>query len=83
MSKWIKFITYPPNKGRKMPSFLIRNKESDFVLGEIKWYGPFRQYSFFPEPNTVFEKTCLKDITDFIVELMEKHKSQRECGTGQ
>lgn len=85
-SKWIKFLditTFKKNKGGhivsypKTQTFLIINKESDFKLGVIKWYGPFRQYSFFPEPNTVFEKTCLKDITQFIIDLMEERKLKK------
>jgi hypothetical protein len=75
MSKWIEFIEVG-NTGKTL-KFHVQNKEQSLVLGEIKWYGPFRQYSFFPEPNMVFEKTCLKDITDFIVNLMEERKKQK------
>lgn len=89
-SKWIKFIDYTePKKNKsgkivgypKTKTFLIRNKDNDFVLGIIKWYGPFRQYSFFPEPNTVFEKTCLGDITKFIIALMEERKRIKTSGS--
>lgn len=85
-SKWIKFIDYTmPKKNKhghivsypKTQTFLVRNKESDFVLGEVKWYGPFRQYSFFPAQNTVFEKTCMSDITRFIIQLMNERALKR------
>ena len=34
-------------------------------LGQVKWYGPWRCYSFFPEAGTLFEKQCLRDIAAF------------------
>lgn len=84
MSKWISFIEYNPFRinGRynrkKTTEYWVKNKENGTCLGEIKWYGPFRQYSFFPEPDMVFEKTCLQDITDFIKALEIERKSIRE-----
>lgn len=80
VSKWIKFIEYNPFRidGRynlkKTTTYWVINKENKTRLGEIKWYGSFRQYSFFPEPDMVFEKTCLQDITDFIKQLEAERK---------
>lgn len=78
VSKWIKFEEYEDSiltKPKwKTKIFCVRNRESDFILGWIKWYGPFRQYSFFPCSDTVFEKTCLQDITNFVKGLMEERK---------
>jgi hypothetical protein len=78
MSKWITFVKYAAGAGKKTDSYRIQNKEDGSHLGWIKWYGPWRQYAFFPEQNCVFEKTCLKDITDFLVELMEERKKQKQ-----
>ena len=47
--------------------------ENNAVLGEIRWFGRWRQYSFFPN-NSVFEKQCLQDIVDFLKELAEERK---------
>lgn len=33
------------------------------LLGTIKWYGPWRQYVFAPEPSCVFNLGCLITIT--------------------
>lgn len=76
MSKWIEFHKVdPPIIGRKTDTYLIFTKTGDqTVLGEIKWYGPWRQFAFFPQPNCLFEKTCLQDITDFLKKLMEDRK---------
>lgn len=79
--KWIEFydITDDLPGGKKMKTrvFHIHNKETRTFLGYIKWYGGFRKYSFFPEPNMVFEATCLQDIIDFIQELMDARKKEK------
>lgn len=46
-----------------------RSKKNGGILGEVKWYGPWRQYCFFPEPDTVFNVTCHDDINNFIRQL--------------
>lgn len=46
-----------------------RSQSSNALLGEVKWYGPWRQYCFFPEANTVFNVTCHEDINNFIGQL--------------
>ena len=51
-----------------------RNDRSDDLLGEIKWYGPWRQYCFYPVPETIFNVGCLEDINHFIGQL----KAERE-----
>ena len=43
-----------------------RNLKSDAVLGYVKWYGPWRQYCFVPEVDTVFSRSCMVDIENFI-----------------
>lgn len=39
-------------------------------LAIIKWFGRWRQYAMFPEPETVWNVDCLTDIRDFIDGLM-------------
>jgi len=57
----------------------IRSKSSGFVLGKIKWYGPWRQYCFYPSPNSVFNNDCMTDIQKLIKNLQEDHrKAQRK-----
>lgn len=47
-------------------------------IGEVKWFGPWRQYAFFPDHNTVYEKTCLSEIAQFCRELMDQRKARRK-----
>jgi hypothetical protein len=77
MSKWLQFEKGIRLLGRTTDMYRVTNKEYGTFLGMIKWYGPFRQYSFFPEANMVFEKTCMQDITDFMKNLMEERKKNK------
>ncbi len=74
--KWIKFQEIPTKGITKR--FAVVNKESVFTIGYIQWYVAFRQYSFFPTANTVYEKTCLSDITKFIEKLMLDRKIEKQ-----
>ena len=51
--------------------YAVRNKKSGVLLGEIKWYGSFRQYCFFPANDTVFDRRCMNDINNYINKLMK------------
>ena len=50
------------------------NARSHSRLGVVKWYGPWRQYSFYPDAITVYNSGCLGDIQDFISQLMRDRK---------
>ena len=44
----------------------------DIKLGEIKWFGAWRQYCFYPEGNTIFDRKCLTYINNFLEEINKK-----------
>ena len=57
------------------------NKRSGDKLGEVKWYGRWRQYCFHPtlELATVFNVGCMEDICSFIRSIpRSKPKSKGE-----
>ena len=60
---YITFREAPPNP--KTQVWDVVAKEDGTVLGQVRFFGRWRQYSFFPEPKMVFERTCLRDIADF------------------
>ena len=78
MSKWIDFI-FIESTG-KTEIYKVVSKESAFLLGHIKWHGPWRQYVFFPQAETIFEKTCLEDIKIFLIDLMSIRKEAKKNG---
>ncbi len=52
----------------------VLSKSSGFILGQIKWSGPWWQYCFFPSPNSLFNTECMDDINKFIKELMAERR---------
>ena len=74
MAKWIDFINQE-SVGKKTDTYFVQNRETRSLIGQVKWYGPFRKYSFFPLNNTVYEPTCLRDIAEFIDKLMTERKN--------
>jgi len=55
----------------------VRNKHTGEHIGEIRWFGRWRKYCFFPNDNTVYDAKCLTDITNILIELMKEHKEKK------
>ena len=72
MSKWIEFEERTEFKINTKVYTVLAKDDKKFILGWIRWYSPWRTYAFYPNSSTVLEKTCLRDIADFLVKLMEK-----------
>jgi len=53
-----------------------KNKRSGEELAFISWYGPWRQYCFFPTIAAVYSSSCLEDIKHFIAQLEEERKDK-------
>lgn len=70
--KHIKFEPRPPKPKTKV--WAVTSKYDDFLLGYVLWFAKWRKYSFAPEPNTVFEQDCLRDIADFCQRQTTFHK---------
>ena len=52
----------------------VISKSSGIPLGEIKWWGPWRQYCFFPGPETLYNPGCLDAIKTTIRVLADERK---------
>lgn len=61
----------------KTKRLLVVSKRKLEILGEIKWYGPWRQYVFFPEEATIWNDRCLEDVQEVIKALMAEREDQR------
>ena len=73
--KWVDFIL-PPGQNPKTAIWHVIAKADGAVLGEIRWWGRWRGYAFFPRPHTLYEPTCLNDISRFITEAMSKRRAR-------
>jgi len=63
----------------KTKVFRVININADLAIADIKWYSPWRQYCFFPYYNSVYSKGCLEDINNFIQQLMNKRRKDKEA----
>jgi hypothetical protein len=72
--KHINFIPDEPNK--KTLVWRVENKYDGVLLGIIAWFCKWRCYGFFVAPDTVFEKTCLRDIANFCENKTKEHKEK-------
>jgi hypothetical protein len=77
---WITFKE-GDSTGKKTKVFGVFAKTDDSLIGYVKWYGPWRQYAFYPGTNTVYERQCLMDITKFIHHLMQERKLKKKLVT--
>lgn len=75
-TKWLSFFKENRDAKAKTDWFTVCNKESGDYLGIVKWYAPFRKYSFFPKGGIVLEPVCLGHISEFLTELMEERKKK-------
>ncbi len=75
MAKPSKYITFDlVGSTGKTDVINILSISSQFILGQIRWYGPWRQYCFMPSGNSVFNRTCMSEIIAKINELMDERR---------
>lgn len=74
-TQYLRFQEMEPPPGRKTKVVLIFSVRSGDVLGMIRWYGSWRQYTFFPNPGTTWNSDCLDDVNSYIRRLMTERKS--------
>lgn len=73
-TKWLRFIL--TDRKPKTVILHVLNTSEQF-LGIIGWYGPWRQYTYQPAPETTFNNGCLQDIADVLTHLNTEHKNDR------
>lgn len=64
------------NSTKRTKKWKIYNLDATIGLGTIQWYGPWRQYCFWPSYATIFNTQCLEDISKFLKEI----KNERNTG---
>ncbi len=46
-------------------------------IGKVSWYGPWRKYCFYPNDNSLYDQTCLREVADFLETETRRHKDGR------
>lgn len=73
-TQYVKFEETGLSASRKTKIWLVKNAQSDFEIGRIRWFPNWRKYVFEPAPNCIFDPNCLGDIKDFLLKALEEHK---------
>jgi hypothetical protein len=60
---YLKFVDLGVPEGQKTARFAVRSATAE--IGQIRFYGAWRKYCFFPAPHTVFDSACLNEIVAF------------------
>lgn len=70
---YIDFIEKKPlDLNRITRIFEVVTKTEGTVLGRISWFPRWRKYCFFTEPGTIYDKSCLNLISEFLQHLMDE-----------
>ncbi len=71
MSEYLELVhdTSPSGKTAVVGVFSARHGDK---LGEIRWFGRWRQYAFYPAPDTIWNPACLAEVTACIAGLTQE-----------
>lgn len=79
MPQWIRFVLtseQPPKTKRWMVVTTGGEKEvGGIVIGRVSWWGAWRSYAFFPNPQTLYEPQCLRDLAAFCGDQTRAHRA--------
>lgn len=54
----------------------VMSVSGGYRLAQIRWHGPWRQYTLRPEPQTIWNPGCLTDVTRFIENKMKQRRDR-------
>lgn len=70
-----KYISFSRAKVQNPSTWIYTVQSNDgYPLGTIKWFAQWRQYGYYPDEGTVYEKTCLSEIAEFCIILNKRQK---------
>ncbi len=81
---WLVFTEqgYPEHRSRRRTQrWTVTNAENGSSLGEVRWYGAWRQYCFVVMTATaveyIFSRGCLHELANFINDQMIAWRKSR------
>ncbi len=76
--KYLMIIHAQRRPGAKTPLYYVCNyRRSNTVIGEISWYGTWRQFCLVPNGSTVWSDGCLEDIRDALKRIADDYKKEQ------
>lgn len=59
--------------GAKTKLFRVTNRAIGMVIGYIQWKPTWRRYVYCPEPDTIYDPKCMREIADFCEDVSRQH----------
>jgi hypothetical protein len=59
--------------------FYVYATLSGQLLGEVSWYGNWRQYTFLVYQRSVYDSGCMDAISEFTKKINKEHKEMRKA----
>jgi len=78
MAKWIEFW-FVKDTGKTKVWEVVTIGFGPQKLGAVKWFPRWRKYTFAPQPDTVFEEVCLRDIAEFCEVQTKEHRQKKKA----
>lgn len=69
-------IGYSPSGKTKV--FSVKNIKAGMIIGMVFWEGRFRKYGYHSYSDIIYDNNCLRDITEFLEDLMTEHKEKKQ-----
>jgi hypothetical protein len=73
LGKWMQVGVPWPSEGGETQTWTIFDRHGS-PLGQVKWFGRWRQYAFQPVTHSTFNGACLADITLFLADVNRDHR---------
>jgi len=68
-----------PNPKARLTEIWTVVAQGEIRLGDVRWYAPWRRYTFHPEDKTLYDAECLAALFKFC----EKQTQQRKLARAQ
>lgn len=75
---WVHANQLPLMDGRKTDTWEIVSTGGRDILGHVKWFGRWRRFAFWPEPETVFDEVCMRELSDFCEKVTQMRAEARK-----
>lgn len=77
-TSYVRFEEVGDQLKRTTRTWVVTSTSGSF-LGHVQWFGRWRGYCFFPEPETVFNHGCMNDIATFCVRMTTAHLARNRA----
>ena len=78
----LSFELQPKPKKRKTEIWTVV-AQGEIRLGDVKWYAPWRRYTFHPDAETLYDAECLAALFKFCAEQTQERTRVRAEEKGQ